>query len=362
MANITPEMMLSFQDELEKEAVDVRGLARGARALLARQGTTAGSGAALGGAAGGILGAGVGGVKKYREARQQGATSGQALTAGLGGAGKGALTGAALGAGAGGVAGLAGGARASSLAGKLRGKDGVLGATSRFGERQVHGLTGYVPQGYSQGSEAVRAIRGGAHGAEKQLAGATKHLKDVQAGGAKPGLVGKGLKGLGVDVEGRALKGAKKGKERALKSLQASTEAEEMGLTSLPGYAKALVGKGKYVGGAKAGEKVKALDALKVGVGEQWHSGGPATKALTFGFPTAAVASEALRPSEVGEEGKATRVGKSLGNFAYGMAPISLLGVSALGSGLSAAGGLAGKGIDYASSRRGLQKAREYAQ
>jgi hypothetical protein len=358
MANITPEMLLSFQDELEKQAVDVRGLARGARALLARQGTTAGSGAALGGAAGGLLGLGAGGAKKYREARQQGATSGEALRAGLGGAARGAATGAALGAGAGGLAGLAGGGRARALAGKLRGKEGPLSSVSRFGERQVHGLTGYVPHTGAgsvvggQGSAAVRAMRGGAHAAEKELAGATKHLKDIQAGGYEPGMVGKGLKRLGVDMEGRALKGAEKGRERALKGLQAATKSEEMGLTSLPGYAKALVGKGKYVGGAKAGQKVKALEALKAGVGEQWHASGPAGKALTFGLPAASVASEALRPSQPGEEGKGARMGKAMGSFAYGLAPISLLGVSALGSGLSAAGGAAGKGIDYAAGRR----------
>jgi hypothetical protein len=359
MPSLTPQIVLAFQDELEKQAVSIRGLASGARKLLARQGTTAGAGAALGGAGGATIGAGVGGVKQYREARQQGATGQQAALSGLFGAGKGALTGAAVGAGVGGAAGAVGGKRARTLAAKLRGKDGALGGVSRFGERQVHSVTGYTPKGYGSGSEAVRAMRGGAYDAERGLSSATKKLKDIRASGSQPGLIGKGLKRLGVDVEGRALKGAEKGKEKALKRLQHATESEEMGLTSLPGYAKALVGKGKYVGGAKAGQKVKALDALKSGVQEQWHSGGPVTKALTFGLPAVGMASEAARPSGPGEEGRASRIGKSLGGLAYGMAPIPLAGITALGAGLSAAGGLAGKGVDYAAkkhvNRGGLQ-------
>lgn len=354
MPSLTPQMMLSFQDELEKQAISFAGLgtaARQAGGYLARQGTTVGSGAALGGTAGGLLGVGAGGMKKYREARQQGATGQEALRAGLGGAGKGALTGAAIGAGVGGTVGLAGGQGARDIASKLRSRGGALGALSRFGERQVHGVTGAVPEGYASGAKAVRAMRGGAYGAEKQFAGAAEHLKNIQAGRQKPGMVGRGLKRFGVDVEGRALKKAVKGEERAQRYLQAATKAEEMGLTSLPGYAKALVGKGKYTGGKHVGQKVKGLEAFKAGIGEQWHSGGPATKALTYGFPAAALTSEAITPSKPGGEGKATRMGKSLGGFAYGMAPLPLAGVSALTSGLTAAGGLAGRGIDRVTGR-----------
>lgn len=77
----------------------------------------------------GVLGAGLGGFSGYSRARQEGKSVGGAL----GAAGKGALTGGALGA--------LGGAGLSKVA------PSVAGALGRFGQRQVHSVTGWVPQG-----------------------------------------------------------------------------------------------------------------------------------------------------------------------------------------------------------------------
>ncbi len=339
MPSLTPEIMLAFQDELEKQA-RIGALLRGAGSYLARQGTTAGAGAGLGGLLGGAAGAGIGGVSGYRKAREQGATRSQALVGALKGGGTGLAAGGMLGAGLGAAGGLASGGRGRALAGKLREGKGLLSGASRVGERQVHGLTGAVPQvgkgGKALGKvEAIRQMGAGSAPAMARLEGAAAGLK--------------GTTGKARDKAIKEMRAARKG-------LDVATEAEEMGITSLPGYLKGLAGRGKYVGGAKAGQRVGSLQALKTGVGEQWHSMGAGGKALTFGLPAAGIASEAARPSKPGEEGRGARVGKSLGGLAYSLAPIPLAGITALGAGASALGGLAGKGVDKAVQGRGVRQ------
>ena len=339
MPSLTPQIMLAFQDELEKQGINLMQMGRSARGLLARQGTAVGSGVALGGLAGGGLGAVGGGGAGYLKARQGGATRGEAARSALGGALEGAKGGAQIGALAGGAGGLAGGAKARGLVSKLRGKGGATGAISRFGERQVHGLTGYVPHdaaGKMVGgshTKALRSMKGGAHDAVNRMKGLEKTFKETPSGPAR-------------EAAAKKLMSAQKHVEYAKKT-------EDMGITSLPGYLKALGGKGKYVGGAKAGKDIKKLDALKAGVGEQWHgtgggAGGAAMKGLIFGLPAAGAVAEAVRPSEAGEEGRFARTGRALGGLAYGMGPLPLAGMHALSKGMEGGGALVGKGLQKA--------------
>lgn len=345
MANITPQMMLSFQDELEKQAISLTGLraaAQRAGGLLGRQGTTAGAGAALGGAAGGALG-GLGGAgAAYHEAKQRGETGAGLVQETLGGTWRGLKGGALLGAGVGGAAGLAGGARARALTGKLRGKDNLLGGISRFGERQIHALTGAVPH-TAKGKiveggvpEALQSMRAGSWSARQKVQDLASRLRDTADPKARSKLVNQ--------------------LENAKHWQQAASQSEQMGLTSLPGYLKAIVGKGKYLSGEQLGQRVNPLEALKTGVREQWRgtgtgAGGVAMKGLIYGMPMAGVASELATPSEPGEEGRFARAGKSLGTLAYGLAPIPLAGMGLLSSGLERAGGLVGKGVSAGAQR-----------
>jgi hypothetical protein len=177
----------------------------------------------------------------------------------------------------------------------------VPGAMSRFGKRQAHALTGWTPQGGS-----IRSIRGGAYAAEEAL-------RKAQAAGA-----------------------ATKQLERARDTAVA---AEKMGLTSLPGYVKALYREGP-------------MKALSTGLKSQWHSGGTGTKAMLVGVPGALAAGEALTPSEPGGPGKAQRVGRSLGQTAaYMLGPIPVAGQLALDPVMARLGGLTGKVVGKGGSK-----------
>ena len=139
MPEISEEMMLAFHDELAKEAGFQELVARAAP-VLKGVGAGGGAGAALGAIGGGALGA----YQRYAQARdEEGAGVGSALLAGAGGG----LTGAAHGAAIGGAVGALGGGVAGHL-----GKDvsalnrvrGPVGTGARFGQRQVHALTGML--------------------------------------------------------------------------------------------------------------------------------------------------------------------------------------------------------------------------
>jgi len=132
--------LLSFHDELLKtSAVPWQQIGRAV-------GTFGGAGAALG--------AGVNGLREgynaYQEAKDQGSGGVMAGIHGLFGGAAGAYKGGLLGGLAGSAAGAAGahfaGGTTKSIADKLL-ANRVGGAVGRFGQRQVHGLTGWTPAG-----------------------------------------------------------------------------------------------------------------------------------------------------------------------------------------------------------------------
>lgn len=264
-----------------------------------------GSGAGMGLLAGGLGGAAIGAARRYGQERQEGSSVGSAALHSLGGAASGARTGALLGAGAGGLAGAA----KPGLALAMGKGEGLLGGFSRFGQRQVHALTGVGDAKY------VRSIGGGAADAQRHLGEAAGAFRSA----------------VGPEARQKALHEL----QQAHKGMNAAEKAEKMGLTSLPGYAKALYKNPK--------------EALKAGLSEQWHQGGAGTKALMFGLPAAMAANE-LRKGEdpTGEgHGRFERAGHSLGEgLGFAMGPLPVAGQTVMSPAVGGVMGGAGKLVD----------------
>lgn len=339
-------MLLALQDELEKDAA-LPGL-QAARTLLSRQGSAIGAGAGLGAAVGGIGGLGVGGVRGYREAREQGMSRGQAALMGAGkglmGVGRGATIGALTGAGAGALSGQ----RGVEMARELSKGEGARASLARTGQRQLHSLTGWTPEG------GLESIRGGAWGAKQRAA------KALQKWEAASGATGKDLasgevrglmkaptpgsaEGVAHDVlDPKALKGrelARKEYERALQHQGAVEKSVEHGMTSLPGMYNALKGPNR-------------MEALKAGIGAGWHGDTAGMKALNVAMPLGfAGMGVAMAPKE--ERGQAA--GREAAMTAAGLlSPITVmpaLGGWALQRGSRAVGRTVGKGIDKLRNR-----------
>jgi hypothetical protein len=292
------EMMPAFYQELIKEAVPgaITSLGRG----LIQSPRLGGAGAGMG--VGSLVGAGVGGAVQgtsaYQQARESGAGRGQAAMHALSGGASGAATGALVGAGAGAVA---GGIRPGMMS-NLPGRGGAIGASARFGQRQLHGLTGWTP------AAGLQSIRGGAYQANRNVVSAQEAIAK-----ATPGNAAKQHKKL----------------QQAQRAQASAQKAEDMGITSIPGYAKSLAN--------------RPMDTIRAGVKEKWDSSGPVGRGLVFGFPAVTIGGELVRPSKPGEDGRIQRASRNIGDIAYAMAPLPFTSELALGSALSASGGQVGK-------------------
>lgn len=310
----TPAVLQAFYSELEKEA----GAVNAVLSHLARPGTLhaaqagLGTGLGLGLAGGAGLGAATGGKRSYDAARAGGASRldaagsavGGALGGALRGAGKGALLGAAAGTAAGAIAPMQVVKGTRALARGAGG--GTVRDVANFGQRQVHGFTGWRP-GVS--TDSIESIGGGAAGARAAL--------------------------------GKAIAGGKAGNiSRARATLSASENAQRMGLTSLPGVAKSLKNNG-------------VIPTIAAGAKEQWKSSRTWEKGVMLGLPAASVANTLRKGDPETGPGKGERIGKTLGGaLGYSMAPLSLGASAALGSGLEHAGGLVGRGVDKLRGKR----------
>jgi len=296
----------AFNAEMDKLAVSP-GTWKAIKGALQRAGGGAGAGMGLGGAIGGLGGLASGGYQGYQEAKEQGTGTAGALMSGLLRGTETGLKGAVIGAGAGtALGGAAGAAKVlkPEHVKRLAEMGGGVGAATRFGQRQVHGLTGWTPKGWHN-KEGIRAMRAGA-------TDAVENLKRVEKGDVAPGLYHK-LKGkvLGKGAGEVQLAAAKR-------SAEAAEKAEKMGLTSLPGYARAM--------------KENPVEALKAGLGEQWHAGGPISKAMMVGFPAMSVADAIRAPSqEEGGPSTGERIGSTLGSLAYSMGPLPIGAQTLLG-------------------------------
>lgn len=304
--------MVAFGRELEKGA----SAASAVLGHLKRPGTLhamqsgLGSGLGVGLLGGAALGAAKGGKDQFDAARAQGqgilGSAGHSIAGGLAGAvrgaGKGALVGAAAGTAAGALAPtqLLKGTRALSKS------PGIVGDAANFGQRQVHGFTGFRPGGSTQ---SLERIGGGAADARKAL----------------------GKAELGGDV-------AAIGKARG--ALGAAEKAQSMGLTNLPGLGKSLKNNG-------------LIPTVSAGAKEQWQGSSNKMKALMIGLPAASAVSAARKAEDGQGPGKAERIGKILGGtLGATAAPLSLGASLALSTGLERAGGLAGRGVDRLRGKR----------
>lgn len=295
--------MLAFNDELEKVGAPAGILQRlGQRALAG------GSTAALGGTAGAGLGALAGGVKGYRQAKEQG---GSGLAGALAGGMRGAALGGGLGAAAGGAGGMLAGKRGIQHARQMAKREGALGAISRFGQRQVHGVTGALPGGFRSRSAAVRSIGAGGADISKRLSETGKSLRTAK---------------------GPARKKLMAQRQSLRKAEQHARKAEELGMTSVPGFFRTMAtGKG--------------IEGMKATLGQQWH-GSPSVggKLMTFGMPAGFMAAEAARKSQPGESSRGARAAQSFVDMApYTLTAMPLAGATLLGTGLSAGGKAVGR-------------------
>jgi hypothetical protein len=300
-----------------KEAAISSGLARRLGGAVTLSGA--------GGLAGAVGGAGVGSVQGYREAKDQGASTGEAaryaLRRGLGGATKGGLLGAAAG---GALGAAAPGASEAFLNSKLYKKNTMgLASASRAGQRQIHGFTDWTPHGLDR-KEGLKAMRLGSSESQQALTGAETRLKDELAA------VHMGQKPAGKDLT-RALAEQK----RLDSAYKANARAEDMGLTSLPGVYRSVRKNG-------FGTTVRA------GTDAAWNGSTLGQKAL-LGGGLAMGAHDvyaSTKTDDPAERGK--RVGSAAGNL-VGMAALSpmlpMLPGMAAGGALQAVGAGIGKGV-----------------
>jgi hypothetical protein len=189
-------------------------------------------------------------------------------------------------------------------------KNNAAGSFSRFGQRQVHSLTGWTPGGTAKSIESI---------------------------------------GAGAAVPRRALENTKatwdpKELVRGQAALKATEKAQEMGLTSLPGIAKSIGREG-------------LLPTAKAGLHAGWAGASPRMKALMVGLPAMQAVQTLRAPG--GEDGQGMGKGERIGRLAGGTlgtmaAPLSLAGSLALSSALERGGGAIGKGVDRV--RRGGQQ------
>lgn len=309
MPEIDERVLLAFRAELDKVA-DVPWQ------LLGRAG---GVGMGVGAGVGGTLGAAHGAYRSWRDARAEGEGVGTASLHALGGGAREGLMGA--GAAALGGAVLGGGLAmgrpdfAARGAGVIEGAPGAIGAFGRFGQRQVHSLTGWKPEG------GISAIRGGAWDQRNHAAAMQEALEGARKGGDEVA--------IGHAV-GRA--------QHAERARGAAQDVEDRGMTSLPGSFRAM--------------KKDPLGAVRAGAMNQWRGSSKAEKALLVGLPAAQLGMAVAGHDEDKGERIGENVGGLLGGAAFGGAP--LMGQLAGGIGAGLAGKAIGHGIDKMRTRSGV--------
>jgi hypothetical protein len=315
MGNIDDATLAGLQDELEKIAL-LGALSKfvsspNGQKMLGVAGSTLGHGAAIGAGLGALHGA----VKNYEDAREQGAGVGASVGAGIGGAlseaGTGALYGGALG-------GLGGAAyhhlnptAAAELRKKLMSTDKWYGALGRFGQRQVHGLTGWKPE---EGLSSD-AIRGGSWRAQQALEKAKTQINPTRS----------------AIVAAKKMVDAEKGMEAA-------------GLTNVPGMVAAAMGKGPK----------SRLDSLKAVADHQWNGQDMIGRGALLGLGVLPTIGALSAQDIEGGPGKGEQIGNAVGGLAGSLAGAALP-VFPQGHVARAAGRIGqgvGKGVDWLRGRR----------
>lgn len=310
-----PTFEASFFRELTKLSFSPATAAR-----LRSVGAAGGMGALVGA----VGGAGVQGVRGYRQAREEGAGVGGALVHGVSTGMGGAVTGGAVGALGGAALGAVSPGAGNAIADRLNARDGVAGAFTRAGQRQVHGLTGWTPEG------GLNSIRGGAWDAAK----AEEHAKGLaDAARAAP-------KTRASELRRRFWDDPELNHRRAVEATQAATEATEAGLTSLPGIAKAF--------------RVAPVDTLKQSLGLQWRGASPTSKALAVLGAAGAGADVYGAATNPDDPNRGARMGGGVSGLlgTAALAPVLPMGAAmAAGTAISAGGHAIGSLYDRSRAR-----------
>lgn len=337
-----PQMETAFTDELAKLALGVpsfsglKGGLQAVRGYLGRSASGIGAGAGVGALAGTGVGAVGGAVSGYQQAQREG---GSGVLGALGGAGSGAWRGATTGAALGAGAGLAAGGRFDKSINALTSSSSKnpFGVAARFGQRQLHGVTGLVPGGAARGTaqyrQGIRSMRddSNVYGMAGQLRehatdAGKKALEAIRTGGAEVNMGQlRGMLNITPQNQGQL--------NNMLNSLGAAAEAESKGLTNLPGVISNLA-------------KGNVKDVWNLGVANQWNNQGVIGKGLV-GLSALGAGSAALTPADE-TSGYAERIGRDtaagLGMVATPF--LSMAGADALSRGTGAIGGTIGRGID----------------
>jgi len=301
----------AFQRWLPKEAASLSSLISRHGSLLKNVGQLAG----VGGTLGALGGAGYGARQGYTEAKERGEGTGhaalQAALHGVGGAAKGGVLGAAVG-------GVAGGAASKALNPDwLTQRDGIIGAGARFGQRQMHSLTGALSPA------ELEKVRGGAYGARKahEAAQGALHAAWIK----DPSTVGPAVSGA----------------VKAKKGLEAAEKVQSMGLTSVPGYLKSVKDNG-------------LRPTLEASVKDQVRNMHPGMAVMSLGLPAASVAHAALSKEKTEGAGKGESVGKNVGMALGGLtgAAMPIVGSAVMGGALERAGSAVGRGVDRLRGRK----------
>lgn len=300
MSQLNERIMEAFRAELRKTA------APNLQSLLGGLG----AGAGIGTAVGAIGGAGLGAVKDYRAARARGEDVSGALAEGVGGALGGVTRGALVGAGVGAAGGsVLGHLKPKAFNGLLRGETPLLSSSARFGQRQLHGLTGWKPEG------GLESIRGGMHEATGRLEAARQAVSSAR--------------------DPKVLASAQKELSLAEKGHQAAQKVNDMGLTSIPGIARSMKNNG-------------VMNTIKADAANQWSGAGLGTKGLLLGVPAMGAAGTLASAEPSTGTGKAEQFGENAGQMAGAFvgSGVPLVGQTLIGMPMGYAGKMIGRGVD----------------
>jgi hypothetical protein len=303
--------------------------AKGVGKHLVRSAGNIGAGMGVGAAGGGLIGAAHGAVRGYKGDPEQEGSGG--LIGGLTGALSGGSKGALIGGAAGGLAGLASGGRGSETVAQLTsGKYNPLGLAARSGQRQLHSVTGLVPNGAARGTkEYVQALHGLNVGGLKDKSNAY-----FSALAPKQTLAGR--------ILGRPAPQANfEAAQKAHDAFRGAVNSVQSGQTSLAGLAQNYAQKG-----FREGSK-DVLQAAGSGIKNRGLLGGAALVAGTA-LPIAASAMQQQDPEDPNQPSKGQRIGGIAGQgLASVLTPmIGSTAGGAIGAGGRVVGSTIGEGIN----------------
>lgn len=317
-----------------------RGQARQAAENLGHQiSTPAMDAAALGGggaAVGGVGGLGVGAYEGYQEGGLGGAAT-KALERGQ----QGAIAGGVLGAG-GGVAGAGRLGGGKVLRAVTEGSN-PLAMAGRFGQRQLHSVTGMAPDGAKRGTkeyaDALRKMRIFGWDQGTRVRDARTALDAAKADPKSGSKFRRALESVGVGRKGGAhaahVKKLKNRLSREMAEKDLADTVMERGLSSVPGMAQEMI------------SRRSAKPLWDYGIKPQATQQGLTGKAM-LGLPVVMAGSELMTDQDGEGRGRSERFSKALAEgAAYGATPyIPTLGSDLIARNVGAGAGLAGRQID----------------